>query len=214
MLDPTEQAQSRRCPLGFQEHRRTVCRGLPWRGTWAASWDGTCRWQVHWFSKFRRAAPALSLAHRKMQSPSLASFKRQLGELQQDDAQNKENRKSKRGLHFRQLKLFATYRLPVGMHYLSACLLSFLPKEPTRLPILKNYCFNDSMGKEHKIFMILLPKIEAYSLIFQRNCLQNQREKRFSRVCIFGLFFLFIVCLFSEHICNFRGYYKNLCIVK
>lgn len=66
------------------------------------------------------------------------------------------------------------------------CLPTFFPKELTRLPVLKNYCFHDSTGKEHKIFMITLPKIEAHSLIFQRNCLQNQREKRFSRVCIFG----------------------------
>lgn len=52
--------------------------------------------------------------------------------------------------------------------YLSAY---FFPKEPTRLPILKNYCFNVSVGTEHKIFRITLPKIEAYSLICQRNCL-------------------------------------------
>ena len=53
----------------------------------------------------------------------------------------------------------------------------FSPKALTRLPVLKNYCFNGSLGIEHKIFMITLPKIEAHSLVFQRNCLQNQREK-------------------------------------
>ena len=71
----------------------------------------------------------------------------------------------------------------------------FSPKALTRLPVLKNYCFNGSVGIEHKIFMITLPKIEAHSLVFQRNCLQNQREKRFSRVWVFGWwFFLFIFC--------------------
>ena len=77
--------------------------------------------------------------------------------------------------------------------YLSAHF--FFPKALTRLPVLKNYCFNGSVGIEHKIFMITLPKIEVHTLVLQRNCLRNQREKRFSRVWVFGWwFFLFIFC--------------------
>ena len=129
--------------------------------------------------------------------------------------QHKGSQLSRGGLHLLRAK-FSTSWLPVSTVLI--CLPTFFPKALTRLPVLKNYCFNGSVGIEHKIFMITLPKIEAHSLVFQRNCLQNQREKWFSRVWVFGWwFFLFIFCSNYYFVISiyaiFKAIIKNLCIL-
>jgi hypothetical protein len=103
-----------------------------------------------------------------MQLPILACSKRELDKLQYKDEPNKETHNSQQKVwnYCRQTSFHSIDYLSALTIYLSA---QFFSKEQKRLLILKNYCFNDSMGTAHQIFMITLPKIEVYSLTFQSN---------------------------------------------
>lgn len=145
----------------------------------------------------------------------LASSKRELG-----DRQNKEdNNKQKKG---------RIYGRQTSFHYTDYCqcpqcicrpILSKNAKEPLHFEKKKKktYCFNDSMGTDHQIFMVTFPKIKVCSLRLQRICFVEFQGKPFLIifVFIFGCFSISLVYIFFSKHCylawrtHSQGYYEN-----
>lgn len=78
----------------------------------------------------------------------------------------------------------------------------------------KNYCFKDSVGTDHQIFMIAFPKIEVCSLRFQRICFLELQREQFVIILIFGCRSISLVDNFFLNIAIWFGVYTFESIMK
>lgn len=103
---------------------------------------------------------------------------------------------NKRRVEFMGGKPFFTTLITANAHNVSVG--QFLPKVPKSHCILKkkNYCFNDSVGTDHQIFMVTFPKIKVCSLRLQRICFVEFQGKPFLIIFLSLDAFLFLLFIY------------------
>lgn len=123
------------------------------------------------------SASDVTVTHWKTQWIILASSNREPNDLKYEERPNKEDYiTDKRKIDFMEAS-FSQHGLPVNADNVPACPVPF--KRAMGPFHCKHYCFKDSVGTDHQIFMIAFPKIEVCSLRFQRICFLELRRKQF-----------------------------------